>query len=591
MMKQIFTICTLFCAISLFAKTPSLKADHLVIKDIQEDAVTWMVDMKQAHYTMVIVGPEGVEKRHYNEGEDAIFEITNDMGELRADGLYKFEITFSPILSRDQKEIMQQLRDNPSDSEELRKMAKLPHRYESVSGNFRILNGAIIVPENMREMEMQQALMEAAKGEEGFNNGRDGEDKPGEGWDTNEGGTEDVGTHDYDDDSRAQTFATDLIVQGSECVGVDCTSGESFGFDTLRLKENNLRIKFQDTSNSGSFPSRDWQITANDSSNGGANKFSIDDIDGSRTPFTIEAGAPSHSLYVDDGGRIGIGKSTPVVEVHVVDGDSPTLRLEQDGSSGFQAQTWDLAGNETNFFVRDVSNGSKLPFKVFPNAPTNSLTIEGTTGDIGIGTHAPEAVVDVRDSSATTPMLQLKQTNGTLADRNMIHLSNKGGSRIDFENTDNSVTWRFATEDTDDDFIITKVGSGSLEFQLTPSGDLTVAGTVTGSSSRYVKENVVAVESEQLLNAVDQLPINYWNYIADEGDHRHIGPMAEDFWNTFGVGINNKSIAPADMAGIALASVKALKSKIEDKDSAIEDLKKQNEALLKRLEALEAAIQ
>ena len=57
----------------------------------------------------------------------------------------------------------------------------------------------------------------------------------------------------------AQTIATDLIVQGSECVGFDCVSSESFGFDTQRYKENNLRIHFNDTSSSASFPSNDWR--------------------------------------------------------------------------------------------------------------------------------------------------------------------------------------------------------------------------------------------------------------------------------------------------------------------------------------------
>ena len=163
-----------------------------------------------------------------------------------------------------------------------------------------------------------------------------------------------------------QVILDDLIVDGSNCVGQDCVNGESFGFDTIRLKENNLRIKFQDTSTSASFPSRDWQITANDSSNGGANKFSIDDIDGGRTPFTIEAGAPSHSLYVDDGGRLGLGTSTPVVDVHTKTGNTPTLRLEQDGSSGFSPQTWDVAGNEANFFIRDATNGSTLRAPIKP---------------------------------------------------------------------------------------------------------------------------------------------------------------------------------------------------------------------------------
>ncbi|MFQ5526068.1 MAG: hypothetical protein ACE5GX_07365, partial [Thermoanaerobaculia bacterium] len=155
--------------------------------------------------------------------------------------------------------------------------------------------------------------------------------------------------------SADQVILDDLIVDGSACIGQDCVNGESFGFDTIRIKENNLRIKAQDTSSTASFPSNDWQITFNDSANGGANKFSIDDIDGGRTPFTIEAGAPSNSLYVDDGGRIGFGTSTPVVELHVKDGDTPTLRLEQDGSSGFTPQTWDVAGNETNFFIRDAT--------------------------------------------------------------------------------------------------------------------------------------------------------------------------------------------------------------------------------------------
>ncbi|MDJ0613689.1 MAG: hypothetical protein QNJ29_08405 [Rhizobiaceae bacterium] len=203
----------------------------------------------------------------------------------------------------------------------------------------------------------------------------------------------------------------DLIVTFSACVGNDCANGESFGFDTLRLKENNLRIHFDDTSNSASFPNNDWRITVNDSSNGGANKFSIDDVTGGRTPFTIEAGAPSNSLFVDDGGRVGLGTSTPVVDLHAVSGNTPTLRLEQDGSSGFTPQTWDLAGNEANFFVRDVTNGSRLPLQIKPGAPSNSIYV-AASGDVGIGTTSPDAELDV-DGGSETAILMLSQ-NGTV---------------------------------------------------------------------------------------------------------------------------------------------------------------------------------
>ena len=52
----------------------------------------------------------------------------------------------------------------------------------------------------------------------------------------------------------------DLIVDGSACIGFDCVNGESFGLDTIRLKEHKLRIDFKDTSNTASFPDRDWRI-------------------------------------------------------------------------------------------------------------------------------------------------------------------------------------------------------------------------------------------------------------------------------------------------------------------------------------------
>ena len=111
----------------------------------------------------------------------------------------------------------------------------------------------------------------------------------------------------------------DTYVDGSLCVGIDCVCGAGgFGFDTIKLQENNLRIKFNDTSSSASFPNNDWQLTANDSSNGGLNHFSIDDVTGGRTPFRIEAGAPTNTLYVEDAGDVGVGTSNPVTRMHLV---------------------------------------------------------------------------------------------------------------------------------------------------------------------------------------------------------------------------------------------------------------------------------
>jgi len=279
--------------------------------------------------------------------------------------------------------------------------------------------------------------------------------------------------NDSDGDTRDQVFLDDLIVNGSICAGQDCVNGESFGFDTLRLKENNLRIKFQDTSASASFPTNDWQITANDSSNGGQNKFSIDDIDGGRTPFTIEARAPSHSLYVDDGGRIGMGTSTPVVEAHIVNGDSPTLRLEQNGSSGFTPQTWDVAGNEANFFVRDVTNGSRLPFKIKPSAPTNSLYVN-TNGDIGLMTASPDASMHIRRTDSSAKLLV--EDTGT-AFNVQVELNKAGTPRVRFDNTSTASAgvWDMGLN-ANDEFIIRDITGGSNVLTLAANGNLTITG-------------------------------------------------------------------------------------------------------------------
>jgi len=236
--------------------------------------------------------------------------------------------------------------------------------------------------------------------------------------------------------------ADDVIINAfSLCVGGDCVNGENFGFDTLRLKENNLRLHADDTSNSASFPNNDWRLIFNDSANGGANKFSIEDSTAGRTPFTIEAGARSNALYVDNAGNVGFRTSAPVVELHSVDGDTPTLRLQQDGSSGFTPQTWDVAGNETNFFVRDVTNGSNIPFKIRPGAPHDSLVI-APGGDVGIGTNNPSARLEVVGDATISGNVSLgssrafKDDVGPVDAGNLLHVL--AGLPIH--------TWRYKTE-------------------------------------------------------------------------------------------------------------------------------------------------
>lgn len=251
-----------------------------------------------------------------------------------------------------------------------------------------------------------------------------------------------------------QVINDDLIVDGSACIGFDCANGESFGFDTIRLKENNLRIKFDDTSSTGSFPSTDWQITINDSANGGQGKFAIEDISGGRTPVTIEANAPNHSLYVDDGGRLGIGTSIPVVDIHAVSGNTATLRLEQNGTSGFAPQTWDVAGNETNFFVRDVTNGSTLPLRIRPGAPSSAIFVD-TDGAVGLGSTSPDT---------------------------QLHILDSGAVNVTFEDTSASAEWQIGLA-SNNTVKISDVNTAGVQYRFTADGGFTTAPVASPPST------------------------------------------------------------------------------------------------------------
>ena len=336
------------------------------------------------------------------------------------------------------------------------------------------------------------------------------------------------------------------IIQGSLCVGFDCLSGETWGFDTIRIKENNTRIHFMDTSTSPGLPNTNWQLTANDSTSGGLNKFSIEDLTNSKVPFTLLANAPTNALYIDSNGKVGLRTSTPGLDLHIATSDTPAIRFEQNGSGGFTAQTWDVAGNEANFFVRDLTSGSHLPFRIRPGAPTSSIDI-AASGHVGIGTSGPAANLDVStnvDPAAPVSVLRVTNTNNGIA------------------------------------------GVQQDRFDVDSSGNVLARGTISQLSSRGAKENFRETDGSALLAKLEQLPISSWNYRGAPAQERHLGPVAEDFHAAFGLGTNERYVSITDEAGVALASVKALQQEVKQRDERIEQLETRLHALEARLDAL-----
>ncbi|MEM6455354.1 MAG: tail fiber domain-containing protein [Acidobacteriota bacterium] len=495
---------------------------------------------------LTVTGPNAfVFEKNFAAGEFVGVDLNEFAGVV--DGVYTYELVVRPNVDADALEAARAAGVSP--------VAASTNNVQS--GTFRVLNGSVV-----------SAILEEPAA----------------------AGANPVG--DIDVPTEMQVFAEDLIVQGSTCLGVDCTTSESFGFDTVRLKENNLRLHFNDTSSSASFPGNDWRLIANDSSNGGANYLAIEDGDTNRQVFRVDAGAPANSLRVDDEGNVGVGTATPVLQLHVVDGNSPALRLEQDGSNGFQSQTWDLSGNETNFFIRDVTNSSKLPFKIIPNAPTNALYV-ASSGNIGFGTASPDASLDIERTDGTATIL-VTENSTTAANRELLTLDNNGRVRMALINdsiADGTAGRKWVYDvNNGGNFSIIDLSDANVEMLLTNTGNMTIGGTLTENSDINTKTNIEEVDTTQVLDSILTLPISTWSYINGEPDVQHLGPMAQDFYALFGLGIAENKIATIDVAGVAIAAIQGLNEKVDSKDAEIESLKAERTELNNRLDALEAMV-
>lgn len=372
--------CCLFGQV-MFAQSP-------IVKDIDIKADQTQLTMNEttaSAYLVEISGPNDYRTKFEvaNTSEIRLTPLKSD-GTAFANGSYKLTVTPTFQLAAEHQQNMLEMRQK-GDSEAINQYLlkhQLPSSLDVYTINFGVQDGKFVAP-NRHEGDMPPPTM--------FGKRTDFRSSDAIYASVNYFET-DLYAQTMDNslvmEEDMQVFTQDVIVQGSLCVGIDCTSSEVFGFDTQRYKENNLRIKFDDTSASASFPANDWQITINDAANGGGNYFGIEDVTNASIPFRVEAGAPNNSLYVESDGDVGIKTSQPVVDLHMVEGNTPTLRLDQDGSDGFAPQAWDVAGNEASFFIRDVTNGSTLPFRIKPGAPTDALTISNQ-GGIGIGTMSP----------------------------------------------------------------------------------------------------------------------------------------------------------------------------------------------------------
>ncbi|NOT62576.1 MAG: hypothetical protein HOP19_20415, partial [Acidobacteria bacterium] len=405
---------------------PAAKNEPLATATRNRNEINWRPKVQFESLVLTVSFPDGeVFRQEFVDGQAPQFKLVDDKGAALPDGSYNYELRLTPNIPKEVKEALKAARANGNDAEkerEFKKNGKLPSGEIVQTGSFLIARGNV----QIAKLEGGEPEASFAKGKyQTVRNAFDMQNRIP------------AGLRFLPAASRVfdQVIPDDLIVQGSACVGLDCVNNEAFGFDSLRLKENNTRIQFDDTSSSAGFPANNWQIRANSSASGGANFLAFVDqgaTGNSETGtivFEVDAGAPANSLKVSNTGRVGLRTANPVLDVHANTSNTPGYRLEQNNSGGFTAQTWDIAGNEANFFIRDVTGGSRLPFRIRPGAPTSSIDI-AASGNVGIGTASPARRLEVSGNDGNVGikitdtgisnaafLLYLRRNGVTLADR------------------------------------------------------------------------------------------------------------------------------------------------------------------------------
>jgi len=513
----------------------------LALPVVSPDLISLQPQIEAERFALRVSGPHGVRVEYEFSGVGAPFIEPYDLdGMPLPNGVYRFELIALPEVSPATRDAMQAARLAGDDRALQAFAADLGAQRVSQYGSFLVQDGALLLPEAATTSEEPAT--------------------------------------DVDDPTEA-VFSESSSIKGSLCVGLDCLDSESYEQDTLRLKENTLRIHVDDTSTTTGYPTNDWRISFNDVLSGGADYVALEDATAGTAPVRVDAGAGNHALYIESGGDVGFGTNSPAAELHAVSGDAPALRLEQDTTGSFAARIWELSADESNFAVTDVT-GSATPLLVEAGAPANALFVEDS-GDVGFGTATPSSALHLTRGDGSA-QLKIEETSATVNSRILVDLVNKGPLRIRFRNTDNNANWCASNDaagfimdsnaTTGEDLLITNSGRFLIRpngisdpgLVLENNGNMEIAGTLTENSNRHAKKDFEPVNPQATLDKVTTLPLSKWTYKDDELGTRHFGPMAQDFADLFGLGKDREHIAVLDMAGVALASIQGLQERLAE---------------------------
>jgi len=314
-------------------------------------------------------------------------------------------------------------------------------------------------------------------------------------------------------------------------------------------------------------------------------------------PWTTTSGVLHYN-----GGRVGVGTNTGVQQLALTEG----LQIDTDDTATLSVMQPNLEFPGirfgSNVSVRGIGSSSLFGYNPegldFFTGGLRRMSV-WSDGRITMGNVAPGMQVMIGSNDGNALGLQSSSTMYTVFS---IVNTSSGGRNYSLISTGQSYFGGSGN------FVIRDVAAGEDRFVIGPNGymgfnrlgsshpltvgynsgngngaHLTAGGMWMNGSDVNSKEGFEPVDPIEVLEQVASLPVLRWRYKGEGEDVQHMGPTAQDFRATFGLGESEKHIGTVDADGVALAAIQGLCKLLEERDARIDEL-------TARLERLESAL-